>query len=164
MFATIVAMVVSIKLPCLVDRCFHCFFLSIFGMKFITLVKAKMGFQTTTVNKHPYFSAMAAILRDRINDLLTANADLEREVAKLRYADAGEHFSIQGRAFLAQMCYALIIKSENAQLRHFGIPIEWDVKKLSLTLNDILIFTLSRSPPLLSWCFYYYNNLLTPFL
>merc|ERR1711974_525279 len=32
--------------------------------------------------------AMAAILRDRINDLLTANADLEREVAKLRYADA----------------------------------------------------------------------------
>ena len=33
---------------------------------------------------------MAAILRDRINDLLTANADLEREVAKLRYADAGE--------------------------------------------------------------------------
>ena len=35
------------------------------------------------------FSAMAAILRDRINDLLTANADLEREVARLRYADAG---------------------------------------------------------------------------
>ena len=32
---------------------------------------------------------MAAILRDRINDLLTANADLEREVARLRYADAG---------------------------------------------------------------------------
>ena len=36
--------------------------------------------------------AMAAILRDRINDLLTANADLEREVARLRYADAGEFF------------------------------------------------------------------------
>ena len=35
---------------------------------------------------------MAAIFRDRINDLLTANADLEREVAKLRYADAGEDF------------------------------------------------------------------------
>ena len=34
---------------------------------------------------------MAAILRDRINELLTANADLEREVARLRYADAGEH-------------------------------------------------------------------------
>ena len=33
---------------------------------------------------------MAAILRDRINDLLMANADLEREVARLRYADAGE--------------------------------------------------------------------------
>jgi len=32
--------------------------------------------------------AMAAILRDRINELLTANADLEREVARLRYADA----------------------------------------------------------------------------
>jgi len=32
--------------------------------------------------------AMAAILRDKINDLLTANADLEREVVKLRYADA----------------------------------------------------------------------------
>merc|ERR1712142_1079825 len=31
---------------------------------------------------------MAAILRDRINELLTANADLEREVARLRYADA----------------------------------------------------------------------------
>ena len=39
-----------------------------------------------------FFSAMAAILRDRINDLLTANADLEREVARLRYADAGESF------------------------------------------------------------------------
>ena len=26
------------------------------------------------------------ILRDRINDLLQANADLEREVARLRYA------------------------------------------------------------------------------
>ena len=39
-----------------------------------------------------FFSAMAAILRDRINDLLTANADLEREVARLRYADAGEFF------------------------------------------------------------------------
>ena len=34
------------------------------------------------------FLAMAAILRDKINDLLTANADLEREVARLRYADA----------------------------------------------------------------------------
>ena len=34
------------------------------------------------------FVAMAAILRDRINDLLTANADLEREVARLRYNDA----------------------------------------------------------------------------
>merc|ERR1719462_313027 len=33
-------------------------------------------------------TAMAAILRDKINDLLTANADLEREVVKLRYADA----------------------------------------------------------------------------
>ena len=33
---------------------------------------------------------MAAILRDRINDLLIANADLEREVARLRYADAGK--------------------------------------------------------------------------
>ena len=31
---------------------------------------------------------MAAILRDKINELLTANADLEREVARLRYADA----------------------------------------------------------------------------
>jgi hypothetical protein len=32
---------------------------------------------------------MAAILRDRINDLLMANADLEREVVRLRYAEAG---------------------------------------------------------------------------
>lgn len=32
--------------------------------------------------------AMTAILRDKINELLTANADLEREVARLRYADA----------------------------------------------------------------------------
>ena len=31
---------------------------------------------------------MAAILRDKINELLSANADLEREVAQLRYADA----------------------------------------------------------------------------
>ena len=33
--------------------------------------------------------AMSAVLRDRINSLLTANADLEREVARLRYAEAG---------------------------------------------------------------------------
>merc|ERR1719317_1473725 len=32
--------------------------------------------------------AMAAILRDRINELLTANANLEREVARLRSTDA----------------------------------------------------------------------------
>ena len=31
---------------------------------------------------------MTAILRDKINELLTANADLEREVARLRYVDA----------------------------------------------------------------------------
>ena len=36
---------------------------------------------------------MAAILRDRINELLTVNADLEREVARLRYADAGMHYT-----------------------------------------------------------------------
>ena len=29
---------------------------------------------------------LTVILRDRVNDLLQANADLEREVAKLRYA------------------------------------------------------------------------------
>ena len=46
-----------------------------------------------TVVIYLFFSAMAAILRDRINDLLTANADLEREVARLRYADAGDFFS-----------------------------------------------------------------------
>jgi hypothetical protein len=33
---------------------------------------------------------MAAILRDRINELLTANKDLEREVDRLRYDDAGK--------------------------------------------------------------------------
>ena len=44
------------------------------------------------------FSAMAAILRDRINDLLTANADLEREVARLRYADAGKKSKIKSNA------------------------------------------------------------------
>merc|ERR1719312_1339895 len=32
--------------------------------------------------------AMASILRDRINNILTANADLEQEVARLRYTDA----------------------------------------------------------------------------
>ena len=36
------------------------------------------------------FAAMSAILRDRINGLLTANADLEREVARLRYSEAGK--------------------------------------------------------------------------
>jgi hypothetical protein len=33
-----------------------------------------------------FFPEMTVILRDRINDLLTANAELEREVARLRYA------------------------------------------------------------------------------
>ena len=32
------------------------------------------------------FTELTVILRDRVNDLLQANADLEREVAKLRYA------------------------------------------------------------------------------
>ena len=32
--------------------------------------------------------AMSAILRDKINELLTVNADLQKEVARLRYADA----------------------------------------------------------------------------
>jgi hypothetical protein len=36
----------------------------------------------------PGDEAMSAVLRDRINSLLTANADLEREVARLRYAEA----------------------------------------------------------------------------
>ena len=48
---------------------------------------------------------MAAIFRDRINDLLTANADLEREVAKLRYADAGEVYEI-----LNSMVYEIVTK------------------------------------------------------
>ena len=42
-----------------------------------------------------FFPEMTVILRDRINDLLTANAELEREVARLRYApikvDAEQH-------------------------------------------------------------------------
>ena len=33
---------------------------------------------------HP--AEVTAILRDRVNDLLVANADLEKEVARLRYA------------------------------------------------------------------------------
>ena len=37
---------------------------------------------------------MAAILRDRINDLLTANADLEKEVVRLRYVEAGQYSNI----------------------------------------------------------------------
>merc|ERR1711970_1010313 len=32
--------------------------------------------------------AMTAVLRDKINELLTVNGDLQREVARLRYADA----------------------------------------------------------------------------
>ena len=43
---------------------------------------------------------MAAILRDRINELLTANADLEREVARLRYADAGMYTKIFAFRFI----------------------------------------------------------------
>ena len=42
-----------------------------------------------TLAHNIYISAMTAILRDRINNLLTANGDLEREVARLRYAEAG---------------------------------------------------------------------------
>ena len=41
--------------------------------------------------KYIYVPAMTAILRDRINNLLTANGDLEREVARLRYAEAGRN-------------------------------------------------------------------------
>merc|ERR1740137_261317 len=44
--------------------------------------------QLRTSSGDPGDEAMAALLRDKINDLLTANADLEREVARLRYADA----------------------------------------------------------------------------
>merc|ERR1719285_8997 len=64
--------------------------------------------------------AMAAILRDRINDLLTANADLEREVARLRYADAarGASESVETLDKLRQTRDTLNdILTENDQLK-----------------------------------------------
>ncbi|XP_023328843.1 calponin homology domain-containing protein DDB_G0272472 isoform X2 [Eurytemora carolleeae] len=64
--------------------------------------------------------AMTAILRDRINNLLTANGDLEREVARLRYAEAarGAAESIESLEQLRKTRDALNnIVDENDQLK-----------------------------------------------
>merc|ERR1719331_2367426 len=77
--------------------------------------------------------AMAAILRDRINDLLTANADLEREVARLRYADAarGAAESVETLDKLRQTRDTLNdILTENDQLKiEDGLNTPWPSKR-----------------------------------
>ena len=76
--------------------------------------------------------AMAAILRDRINDLLTANADLEREVARLRYADAGEYCS-------TGFCNCLFVLTQHSA-RGAAESVETldKLRKTRDTLNDIV--------------------------
>ena len=44
------------------------------------------------------FPELTVILRDRVNDLLQANADLEREVAKLRYAHSAMQAAEEAQA------------------------------------------------------------------
>ena len=73
---------------------------------------------------------MAAILRDRINELLTANADLEREVARLRYADAGEH----KRYFALEFCILKISARGAAE----SVETLNKLRKTRDTLNDIV--------------------------
>ena len=59
---------------------------------------------------------MSAILRERINSLLTANADLEREVARLRYAEAGTLI------FIAFFC--IFTRKKTAK------KISWKIRKI----------------------------------
>lgn len=50
--------------------------------------KPTVNYVLTSSLSHPFFLAeLSAILRDRINDLLVANADLEKEVSRLRYSN-----------------------------------------------------------------------------
>ena len=64
-----------------------------------------------------FLSELNAILRDRINDLLSANADLEREVARLRYA----HSAIQ----------------DNEESRNLLQETNNHLKEAKVNLNDI---------------------------
>ena len=58
---------------------------------------------------------MSAILRERINSLLTANADLEREVARLRYAEAGT---------LKYIVFSYLLEKKPAK------KISWKIRKI----------------------------------
>jgi prefoldin subunit 5 len=68
---------------------------------------------------------MLAILRDRINDLASANADLEKEVARLRYAHSAmaevEKSKDELEAAKSHLQVAKVtlndIKNENEQLK-----------------------------------------------
>ncbi len=61
---------------------------------------------------------MSAILRDRINDLLLANSDLEKEVARLRYSHAAISDAEVTRVGLQQARESLnIVANENDQLK-----------------------------------------------
>ena len=89
------------------------------------------------------FSAMVAILRDRINDLLTANADLEREVARLRYADAarGAAESVETLNKLRKTRDTLNdIVTENDQLK---IEVDIFMEFFVLTLDLLLLLKLT---------------------
>ena len=77
---------------------------------------------------------MAAILRDRINDLLTANADLEREVARLRYADAGEFFWLLFEAVYSYKSYYKCSARGAAE----SVETLDKLRQTRDTLNDIL--------------------------
>ena len=86
---------------------------------------------------------MAAILRDRINDLLTANADLEREVARLRYADAarGAAESVETLNKLRKTRDTLNdIVTENDQLK---IEVDIFMEFFVLTLDLLLLLKLT---------------------
>ena len=64
------------------------------------------------------------ILRDRVNDLLQANADLEREVAKLRYA----HSAMQAAENAQEDARSTRFVSSTNNLLDFGLREKFDIR------------------------------------
>ena len=64
------------------------------------------------------------ILRDRVNDLLQANADLEQEVAKLRYA----HSAMQAAENAQEDARSTRFVSSTKNLLDFGLREKVDIR------------------------------------
>ncbi len=80
---------------------------------------------------------VTAILRDRVNDLLVANADLEKEVARLRYAHGALKTAERQKADLDEAKQSLnAAKNENDQLKLAVAKARYAAPPIAVTLSE----------------------------